>query len=1490
MGRHIREEHKGEIVHIKELQEIKLELCQGTCNMPYADLSAHRTTTETCKMYNIFQGPPEGIDPSRWSMYLQAIDDKLEKGEEIWAVDGKTVIPGFEDIAECWRNRNTVNQDGYVRLGKGPSERRKKVRRWKKQAGEDQLSPPPAPCPFCIYRAVSLMEWLGHINQEHRYDEVDSKIAERIKASSLDRCKKCRLFIHPSRKHTELTCIPECSLCVRGTNIAELVKHLNDKHKGGKMNPKKLRLLKVLRCDSCHTFRAESEPNTCHPQQVNGGEKKLEEIEPRENKVRGSNRALQNDGKTKQRCAKCSKEFASTRLLEVHTCNGTKRPKGETTRQDLVCLMCPEQWKSTCKRLLCAHLNSKHKQIRVGTDQLEKWGIAQCQVASCLRFMLTLTKHNNKKHKSELKQEPESASTLQEKEVSTQGQVHRSTEQKVERIGTSVAALSEIQATLRNDQKNTTEQKTMEIDSTSMAQTSSALLTQIQNGSRMTDTLEMKHLGQDTAKPVVITRLSNTCGDEKKSSLTLVTIQQVISPEESKIEQTFGHNTIVDEENKYEEDEEMKQGFDPKHPLYVPHLWRSVPEYLWGLWWDICRPKLTAIHIAHRTRNREHLEKSIIELLAIPAQTLRRIRGTRNIQKAHVGLEQQLRQLSLTGGSTQEEKGRIMVQETKGFIPEGEKSKEAQRIQKATSLVHEGHTRKAVRTLLSEGVPAVSEQTIKDLKALHPPGPHILPRCPSNAPPMMNIDKEILKNIAIRELANGSAPGRSGWTGDLLKALVYDDQCLEGLAALVLEIASGGIRGRAKAALLCSVLVGLKKPAGGTRPIAMGEIFYKLAASYMLRMVSEQARKALGPSQFAFAPGGAEAAVLCLRTALLEHPNWCVMACDIKNAFNSRNRSDVLNILYQHQELGAVWKIADWAYRQPTDLLIVDKGMLVETLKSTQGVKQGDTLSSLLFALSMTKLYNDTAEAAGVKAVAVQDDIYFLGPQHAVVAAWDYFSSTIAGNTGLILNQSKTHVLTPRGEDVKQLVQRGLQPSEVSIPALGTLLTRDKVVLSNWLESEMRRKYKGLFRTISDRDMPAQVAFTLLRSCAVPVVQFWMRTTPPASSIKLAESFDDQLMQAASTILAIPTDSTVARHQLSLPVKLGGFGLRSMRQLAHAAYVSAMAQAVQYCTRLPREDKSPCHVLELLKESIDYVNENVGYEALPHSAEEFWKKFTLKPALPGLQREIMEKVLLEQHSNFLQRERVTADPVQSARWQAIKANYAGLWITTAPTHHSFRLSDNHFRAAVRIRMGLKPHEDIRFCRCQKSFTTEPEHLLSCRYLMNMTTIRHNNIRDALTRLANRLHVTVMSEPTVDYKDHERCDAFFLFNLKPTMIDVSVVHPLANSYNAVAAIPLGAALKREKSKIQKYQDRVRAIGCDFYPFVIETTGGFGPQAEKFIGKFVEQVRSTSTQSLLQGSVANYIRKTVAFALCTGNGLLYEEGIRKARAGPYSIEGV
>jgi hypothetical protein len=240
------------------------------------------------------------------------------------------------------------------------------------------------------------------------------------------------------------------------------------------------------------------------------------------------------------------------------------------------------------------------------------------------------------------------------------------------------------------------------------------------------------------------------------------------------------------------------------------------------------------------------METSIEELLLLPTHTLRRVRGTKNIEKAHKALEKQLKGLTITGdpigrseviySNRPEGKEEGENRRHQGSIPEDRDDKEKQRIQRATTLVHEGHTRRAVRCLLSEGVPSISEKTRSDLRKLHPQGPLVLPICPQDAPRMLVADKEKIKEIVLKELANGAAPGRSGWTGDLLKALVYDDECLEGLVALVVAIANGDIGGKVKRLLLSSLLIGLPKPNGGTRPIAMGEIFYKLSGAYMLHL------------------------------------------------------------------------------------------------------------------------------------------------------------------------------------------------------------------------------------------------------------------------------------------------------------------------------------------------------------------------------------------------------------------------------------------------------------------------------------------------------------------------------------------------------------------------------------------------------------------------------------------------------------------------------
>ena len=177
----------------------------------------------------------------------------------------------------------------------------------------------------------------------------------------------------------------------------------------------------------------------------------------------------------------------------------------------------------------------------------------------------------------------------------------------------------------------------------------------------------------------------------------------------------------------------------------------------------------------------------------------------------------------------------------------------------------------------------------------------------------------------------------------------------------------------------------------------------------------------------------------------------------------------------------------------------------------------------------------------------------------------------------------------------------------------------------------------------------------------------------------------------------------------------------------------------------------------------------------------------------------------------------------------------------------------------------------------------PQHFLSCTGLFGMRTVRHNQIRNTLMRTAASFQIAARPEPIVDYTDDARGDAIFYFREKPTMIDVAVVNPLGLSYlNTTSREELGAAKKMERSKILKYAERVHRTGALFFPFVMESTGAFGPQAERFLEKFVDDIRCGGKQTLIQGNIANHIRKVAAFALCTGNGLLYEEGVRKTRA--------
>ena len=109
-----------------------------------------------------------------------------------------------------------------------------------------------------------------------------------------------------------------------------------------------------------------------------------------------------------------------------------------------------------------------------------------------------------------------------------------------------------------------------------------------------------------------------------------------------------------------------------------------------------------------------------------------------------------------------------------------------------------------------------------------------MPPAPAKSP-IVIVDKLKLKSL-VRKSPKGCAPGPSGWTLELLLPLLDDGVVLEGISILVQLIANNSLDPRSRSLLTTSILLGTAKKDSSIRPVAMGELFLKLAALYALEL------------------------------------------------------------------------------------------------------------------------------------------------------------------------------------------------------------------------------------------------------------------------------------------------------------------------------------------------------------------------------------------------------------------------------------------------------------------------------------------------------------------------------------------------------------------------------------------------------------------------------------------------------------------------------
>ena len=843
----------------------------------------------------------------------------------------------------------------------------------------------------------------------------------------------------------------------------------------------------------------------------------------------------------------------------------------------------------------------------------------------------------------------------------------------------------------------------------------------------------------------------------------------------------------------------------------------------------------------------------------------------------------------------------------------------------------DGHPGRAARVLVSGKIlPFDGSRAIVELfQRLHPPASDPMPALPANTlMPTALAHPEQLQEIVRKQLANGSGPGPSGWTGELIKGLMADEDCAYAVCKLVSDMCCGRLQtDRCRALLLSSRLIPLQKTnesgaPDGMRPIAVLEAFYRLACLFALRLcnVSDAFRESA--IQFGVArPGGSERAFHRIQSQLeFGNEHTVALSTDIENAFNSRRRAAIARSVYSDERFKCMYRLFDWSYGLPTDLLVFDRSERVATFSSAEGVRQGDPLASVAFALSMERHFDAAVRAGNVDGdneakcvgVAVQDDFTVVGHQRAVLRAYDGFMQECA-REGIRLRPDKCRLLYPHrdaapNELVGACTQRGLRVVTDGMKVVGGMITFNDEAVRRRTIAQVT-KQSAMFDALCHDKMRSSVAYRIGQVCGVPKVNYLTQITPPMLAVEAMQRWDEKVATFVEKKIVQLDESkqltVVAKHQIRLPVREGGLGFTQASQ-AHSRF---LLSALQCVPDMAQSDFD--RLLATVHPPTSRFNGVVRHTIFDHMIRAFTvcrTYDTTERAYPVSFSELLRRVradgcvsdeLRATFARMLTHQRqalIGGWPAPArARIMSASAKGASMFLVVTSDRPEYFLHDSQFVAAIRHRLGERPYDDMpALCECGTAFARlEHDHFHTCRALRKRGPgVRHD---EAVFELAKICRMATMADNDVTVEprssqsgENKRPDihAFLRHSVdgrpRELWIDLSVTTPSAASfYHSASTTKLVAATRREAHKINKYASFMRHEEGKFIPFVMESYGAFGTRCREVIGILARHaVRIRHDQWACEADFKRMAFRRMAFALQRGNHHVAAYGVERA----------
>ena len=777
-----------------------------------------------------------------------------------------------------------------------------------------------------------------------------------------------------------------------------------------------------------------------------------------------------------------------------------------------------------------------------------------------------------------------------------------------------------------------------------------------------------------------------------------------------------------------------------------------------------------------------------------------------------------------------------------------------------------GDVKGAIRVISSnDSFLPFDPDTFSILESKHPP------RHPSSKSPDPLSAETITEALKLSEeqirKAIHSFPGDSAGGCDLLRPQHLKDliskssgdsglQLLGSLTRICNKMLRGDLPKEVLPVFYGASLIAFSKPNGGVRPIAIGNTLRRLTAKAAAFSLKADIKHKLSPYQLGVSvSSGAEAIVHSGRSycnsKLSSAEPTAFLKIDFENAFNTIRRDVFLSTI--REELTCLYPFLYQCYSNISFLFF--NGF---TLYSSEGIQQGDPLGPLCFSLCIQSL---------IKRLSSEFNVWYLD------------DGTLAGDPDKVRDDFETIL----AEQDSLGLRVNLKKCELSI--LGSDLGRNNIVSSSFSsqfpdmklvpQKDINLLGVPLFQEGIDEELSSRLCalkltcsrlesldhhdalFLLKNVFFIPKLLYLLRSFPCHGN-PILKDFDLCMKVCLEKITNCRFDRSIFR-QASLPIKLGGLGIRRTEDISLPAFIaSSMKCSVTVDQLISKTDASyftslMCEAVMTWK-SVD--SQLVEPITIARQRQKSWD-------LP------LAGVVLKQLLNN------ASDPTTRSRLLAVSSPDAGVWLNAIPIPSlGLKLDNESLRIAVALRLGVQVAMPYK-CICGTSVEGTATHGLDCRKNGGKHA-RHFAVNDILHRALNAAGVPSHLEPTgLSREDGKRPDGATILPFEKGQClvwDFTCVNTVAASHIKSAAERPGAPSEAaEVKKIKKYSALSTAF--KFIPIAVETLGPWGPEAKAFVTELGKRL-STATGDPRSSA---FLKQRISLAVQRGNAICIKQSL-------------